>query len=145
MKISPITRSALTLPAFASLFASCESPKDPPRAVADKPVAQAAGLQPPATLNGWVMSYTDNHSVNTWTFDADGTCVMKAVHHGGTDTNIVKSRWKWKTGPGAQARLVLDRTDTMTLDFSTPVKAVGTWNYDMRGYHCEFTPPRATN
>ena len=91
------------------------------------------------------MSYTDNHSVNTWTFAADGTCVMVAIHHGGTDTNVVKSRWKWKAGPGAQAKLSLDRTDTMKLEFSTPLKAVGTWNFDMRGYHCEFTPPKAGN
>jgi hypothetical protein len=133
-------RLLLTASLLAAPFTSCEVPSGP--AAPPAPVnAPASATLMPATLAGWIMRYTDNHSVNTWTFSADGTCVMKAVHHSGTDTNIVKSKWKWKPGAGTQARLILDGKDTLTLEFSAPLKATGTWDYDMRGYACEFIPP----
>ncbi len=132
-------RLLLTACLLAAPFTSCEVPGGP----AAPSSAQAPGTLMPATLGGWVMRYTDNHSVNTWTFSTDGTCVMKAVHHSGTDTNTVKSQWKWKPGTGTRATLILDGDDTLTLEFSAPLKATGTWDYDKRGYACEFIPPAA--
>ncbi len=96
------------------------------------------GILAPASASGYRMDYSDLQGSYEYRFSEDGTYRADVRRARSSKETSRSGTWKWTRKSPSDAVLVLDGSETLSLNFTTDDHANGTFAGDSRIYAFEF-------